>query len=135
MITIELVHPFQQKAVQSWKFDVNCRSVSIGRSRQNDITLMSAVVSRHHAVLKQDDKGWRVEALGTNGCFMEDKPIQKAYLESGAVFRIARTGPRLRFIIDATVAGADEPDTRRPTRLRPEDILTARETWLGGDDD
>ncbi len=137
VITVELVHPLQQKVVQSWKFDSSCQSISIGRSRQNEITLMSAVVSRHHAVMRRDERGWCVEALGANGCFIEDKPVQKAYLHSGTVVRIAKTGPRLRFVLDTEVEAPRKQQRlgRQTERVKKEDILSARETWLGDDKD
>lgn len=129
MIVIELINPLQQKAIQSWKFDLNSESISIGRSRQKDIPLASAVVSRDHAVLKRDIKGWHVEAVGANGCFVDDKLVEKAYLRNGSVFRIAKTGPYLRFTLDASAVESGRERKAAPRRC--EDTLSARETWLG----
>ena len=137
MITIELIHPFEQKAVQSWKFDLAQKSISIGRSRKNDIPLASAVVSRNHAVLHREARGWRLEPLGTNGCFIEEKPAAQVYLRNGQVFRIAKTGPRLRI-----VQGADPDEAslllqqRRSRQLASakENTLSSRDTFVGGND-
>lgn len=138
MVTVELVHPLQQKVVQSWKFDSTQQSISIGRSRQNDITLMSAVVSRNHAIVRRDESGWRLEPLGANGCFVDERPARQTYLHSGQIIRIAKTGPRLRFVLDIDADGPQSPQRprlgRQASRMPKEDILSARDTWLGGDE-
>ena len=132
-IVIELINPLQQKAIQSWKFNLSAESISIGRSRQKDIPLVSAVVSRDHAILKRDVKGWHVEAVGANGCFIDGQAVEKAYLRNGTVFRVAKTGPYLRFTFDASASEPDKSGRQKKSTLRTDDTLSARETWLGGD--
>ena len=133
MLAIELIHPLKQQAIQSWKFDLAQKSISIGRSRTNDIPLASAVVSRNHAVLHREALGWRLELLGTNGCFIDEKLTTQAYLRDGQIFRIARTGPYLRVVLRAEAAEVpllrQRQQQRRP--LRSEDAFSARETFVG----
>ena len=139
MITVDLIHPIRKEAVQSWTFDESQRVVRIGRSRKNDISLLSGVVSREHAALKFDGKRWTLHSLGANGCYLDDRPVKSITLDDGAIFRIARTGPRLRIRVDvsqvidfrATQPGSSQvqkPASR--SRLSQEEITTARETWI-----
>ncbi|MEO0948537.1 MAG: FHA domain-containing protein [Cyanobacteria bacterium J06641_5] len=132
MVKIELVHPLQEKVVQSWQFDLTQQTISIGRSRQNDVILMSAVVSRHHAVLHRDTTGWNLEPLGHNGCFIDDKPVGQKLLRNGQIFRIARTGPRLRLVLEANASETPQPQsTRQSTDAAAENPLSSRETFFG----
>lgn len=133
MIAIELVHPLQEKAIQSWKFDLARQSISIGRSRQNDIILMSAVVSRHHANLYRDANGWHLEPLGHNGCFIDEKPVTQAHLRNGQTFRLARTGPRLRVVLGSEAAETPPSPQQQSQSEQPleENALSARETFVG----
>ena len=50
--------------------------LTIGRSRQNDISLEITEVSRHHAELRQKDTGWQIVDLGSsNGTFLAGKRL------------------------------------------------------------
>ncbi len=144
MIAVDLIHPIRKEAVQSWTFDESQLVVRIGRSRRNDITLLSGVVSREHAVLKFDGQNWLLESLGANGCYFDDRPVKSLPLSDGEVFRIARTGPRLRVRINASQVvdfRSTQPENPQAaeaaaamkaprSRLSQEEITTARETWI-----
>lgn len=139
-ITVDLVHPIRLDAVQSWTFDTAQTSIRIGRSRRNDITLFSGVVSREHAVLKFDGRTWTLCSLGTNGCFLNDRLVKNPVVSDGDIFRVARTGPRLRVRIHTPSPATDRRKPRKPSlsaaqtsphpRLSQEEIVTARETWM-----
>lgn len=139
-IAVDLIHPTRKEAVQTWTFDASQRIIHIGRSRGNEISLLSGVVSRKHAVLKFDGKYWILESLGTNGCYLDDRLVKNIALGNGAIFRIARTGPRLRVRIESFQAAAPLPPLPRSirpearqaprSRLSQEEITTARETWV-----
>lgn len=144
-IVVELIHPIRREAVQSWTFDTSQTCIRIGRSRRNDITLFSGVVSREHAMLKSDGRTWTLQSLGTNGCYRSDRLVKNPVVSDGDVFRIARTGPRLRIRVEATapVAGSNgprqrphsaAPSTPPRSRLSQEEIVTARETWMASED-
>ena len=141
-VTVDLVHPIRQDAVQSWTFDAAKTSIRIGRSRHNDITLFSGVVSREHAMLEFDGRIWTLRSLGTNGCFLNDRLVKNPVISDGDIFRVARTGPRLRVRIHATSPATDRRNpwqalrsataarTSSRSRLSQEEIVTARETWM-----
>lgn len=143
MIVVELIHPIRKEAVQSWTFDESQQtSVRIGRSRRNDIALLSGVVSREHAMLKFEGGAWNLQSLGTNGCFVDDRLVKSAAVSDGEIFRIARTGPRLRVrLTAATPTDPRSPQSQRArlermttpprSRLTQEEVTTARETWMG----
>ncbi|MEO0947398.1 MAG: FHA domain-containing protein [Cyanobacteria bacterium J06641_5] len=142
-VTVDLVHPIRQDAVQSWTFDATKTSIRIGRSRHNDITLFSGVVSREHAMLEFDGRVWMLRSLGTNGCFLNDRLVRNPVISDGDIFRVARTGPRLRVRIHTpspaatnrrdpwrALRSATTARTAPRSRLSQEEIVTARETWM-----
>lgn len=136
-IIIDLIHPISLKAVQSWTFAASQASIRIGRSRRNDIALFSGVVSRAHAMLQFDTHAWTLQSLGTNGCYRDNKLVRSPVVRDGDIFRIAKTGPRLRVRFQATASVAQPLNpqlaTQRSRRgcLSKAEILTARGTWLG----
>lgn len=131
MCIIELIHPLKQTTLQSWNFDRAQQLISIGRSRKNDIPLASAVVSRSHAVLERDSLGWRLKPLGANGCFINEKPAEQTYLRSGQIFRVARTGPSLRFVQAGGEMSLRQQRQQQHKLGRPEDTLSDRDTFVG----
>ena len=67
-------------------------SVTLGREPDNDITIESDVVSRHHAVLEKRDSGYLVRDLGsTNGLNLAGRPLQEISLASGDYVCIGHT--------------------------------------------
>ena len=64
--------------------------VTIGRSRSNDISLDDARVSRHHARIVRDERGFLIEDLNSrNGTRVDDHAVRdSASLTDGAVVRI-----------------------------------------------
>jgi hypothetical protein len=59
-------------------------SVVLGRSRDCDIVVDDANVSRRHAELRQDGSGWRVVDLGsTNGIKVNRRRVDQAVLHHG----------------------------------------------------
>jgi hypothetical protein len=58
--------------------------IVIGRSRDCDVVVDDANVSRHHAELVHDGSGWRVVDLGsTNGIKVNRRRVEQAALRSG----------------------------------------------------
>lgn len=133
MFAIELIHPLEEKAIQSWTFDRAQRSISIGRSRKNDIPLASAVVSRSHATIERDATGWCLKPVGANGCFIGGKLVTRAYLLNDQVVRVARSGPRLRVVYKADTAATPLLQQRQESResMNPKDTLSIRDTYTG----
>jgi len=114
-IVVGLIHPTRQETIQSWTFDAPQASIRIGRSRRNDITLFSRVVSREHAMLHFDGRTLMLQNLGTNGCYRNDRLVRSPVVSDGDIFRIAKTGPRLRICIEAASSAAGF----RPSRQAP----------------
>ena len=56
--------------------------MTIGRSSQNDITISSKIVSRHHARLIRDGKAYSLEILpeATNRVLFEGRPVKQTLL-------------------------------------------------------
>lgn len=98
-ITLTLLHPFQDVAVQSWTFN-NKRLIRVGRSKDNDVVLYSAVVSRYHLEIELKDRKWEVVSLGVNGTYLSGKRIEKITAEDEMVLRLASSGPQIQIHIN-----------------------------------
>jgi len=82
--------------LQTW--DVGERTlIHIGRASECDVVISNPVVSRSHAYLRRDELGWQLSVISQNGVFMNGERIQGARLFNGSEFRLAATGPFLRF--------------------------------------
>jgi pSer/pThr/pTyr-binding forkhead associated (FHA) protein len=95
VITLVLLHPLQGTPVQTWTFQDES-VVRIGRAHDNDVVLLSAVVSRHHVEVRQTGNTWDVINLGTNGTYIEGKRVDKVAAQDGMVIRLARSGPKIQ---------------------------------------
>jgi pSer/pThr/pTyr-binding forkhead associated (FHA) protein len=94
VIRLVLLHPHQTIPIKSWTFKDES-VIRVGRASDNQIVLYSAVVSRRHLEIRQQDDSWVVLSYGTNGTYVNDRPISKEIAEDGMVIRLARSGPRL----------------------------------------
>lgn len=130
MITLTLLHPFQDTPVQNWTFEKE-PVIRIGRSTDNNVILYSAVVSRHHLELRRgEDSQWELRNLGRNGTYLDGKRITQVSVVDGTVIRIARSGPKIKISIDATTGTKPQPWPFLWPRLpngksRVEQVLTA----------
>lgn len=95
MITLTLLHPVQLSPVQNWTFDEST-PVRIGRASDNQVILYSAVVSRHHAEIRQVNSTWELVSLGANGTYVDGKRITQVPIQDGMIIRLARSGPNLQ---------------------------------------
>jgi pSer/pThr/pTyr-binding forkhead associated (FHA) protein len=85
--------------VQSWTFESE-EVVRIGRATDNQVVLFSAVVSRHHAELRQHDiDGWKLINISANGTYLEGEAIKEIALSSGMIVRLATSGPKIHIAI------------------------------------
>ncbi|MFY7933449.1 MAG: FHA domain-containing protein [Microcystis aeruginosa] len=97
VITLTLLHPNQATPLQHWQFDNDQSTILIGRALDNHVVLYSAVVSRRHLEIRHNDQGdWELENLGTNGTFLNGKPIEKTAVVDGMVVRLATSGPQIQ---------------------------------------
>ena len=76
--------------------------MTIGRSSQNDITLMDWTVSRTHARLSFSKNAWLIEDLGSaNGIIFEGERVAEKLLQPGDTFQI---GESTLYLIQENVA-------------------------------
>jgi pSer/pThr/pTyr-binding forkhead associated (FHA) protein len=100
--------------------------ITIGRARENSITLNSDAVSRHHAILEYASgevvlRDWQSK----NGVLLHQQRVTRAPLKEGDTFQI---GP-FRFFIEINPAAAPQPSAVVPpqdyrTMAAPEDVGT-----------
>lgn len=95
-MSLQLLATAHGQALQSWEF-VDRPIIQIGRSRDCDVVISSPVVSRSHAYLRGDGPNWELCCVSQNGVFVGGARVQSLYLSDDEVFRLAATGPFLRF--------------------------------------
>jgi len=85
----------REVAVLSWDdqtMRVSKRRVLLGRSRECDIQVEDANVSRRHAELRQEGASyWIVDLESTNGVEVNGRRVKRAKLESGDSFTVGST--------------------------------------------
>jgi hypothetical protein len=85
----------REVAVLSWngqRLRVDKRRVVLGRSRECDIQVDDANVSRRHAELRQEGTSfWIVDLDSTNGLEVNGKRVKRAKLEPGDSFTVGST--------------------------------------------
>ena len=99
MIKLTLLHPLQSIPVRSWTFEDE-QVVRLGRSTENHVVLFSAVVSRRHIELRRSGITWELINLGTNGTYLDGKPIVKVPVVDGLIVHLARSGPKIQINVD-----------------------------------
>lgn len=98
------------------------RTVSIGRTRDNAVSLPGSLISRRHAALDWNGGEWRLRDLGsTNGTFVNGRRIREIGLTDGSRFvigdfalrlSVATTGPSdLETALDAMALDEPHPAT------------------------
>lgn len=110
MIKLTLLHPLQSIPVRSWTFFEDEVVIRIGRSTDNHVVLYSAVVSRHHVEIRWTGQNWEVVNLGTNGTYLDGKPIIQTLVEDGLIIHLARSGPKIQINLGEK---ALKPETSR----------------------
>lgn len=100
MITLTLLHPGKPEPVQNWTFSSQ-PTIRIGRSKDNDVVLFSAVVSRHHLEIKRSGNQWELINLGTNGTYIDGEPITKALARDGLIVHLASSGPKIQIHLES----------------------------------
>ncbi|MDY6938788.1 MAG: FHA domain-containing protein [Cyanobacteriota bacterium] len=109
MITLVLLHPTQNTVLRSWKFD-DKSAIRIGRAKTNDVTIVSAVVSRLHMELWKTASNWEAIGYGANGTYVNGERINQAPVVDGMVIRLGSSGPKLQIQL------RDTQDTSQPGR-------------------
>ncbi|MFP4133637.1 MAG: FHA domain-containing protein [Halothece sp.] len=128
MITLALLHPQHSVAVQTWRFEPKS-VIRIGRSRNNEVTLYSAVVSRHHVEIRRKGKDWEVVNTGSNGTFCDGKRISRAAVKNGMVIRLASSGPQLQIWTDVLTSEKKPQETSPKRPISKQDLEKAQGTF------
>jgi hypothetical protein len=88
-------------------FDVES-GAKLGRAPDCDVQLSHSSVSRHHALLERDERGWCVVDAGSvNGVVFGGGRVGRAPLSDGAVFALGDVELRFRALIEVTGPGVD----------------------------
>jgi len=95
VISLSLLHPTQLVAVQGWVFE-DIDVIKIGRANDNNVIIYSAVVSRHHAELWQNQGKWEIINFGANGTYVDDLAIIQVPVKDGMIIRLGNSGPKLQ---------------------------------------
>lgn len=95
-VLLQLLATAHGQPLQSWEF-ADRPLIQIGRSPDCDVVISSPVVSRSHAYIRLTPAGWELGVVSQNGVFVEGTRVPELLLAEGTVFRLAATGPFLRF--------------------------------------
>jgi pSer/pThr/pTyr-binding forkhead associated (FHA) protein len=113
-IALDLLDSGQGHPMQTWRFEGKS-VVRIGRSDENDVTIVDPRVSRLHAELQLGQSGWQLVSMGRNGVLVDGLPITQVGLSDKKTFQLGSSGPLLRFrenhLSAQNTATLDEIDT------------------------
>ena len=102
MVTLTLLDPKASTPLKQWNFTLRS-TIRIGRSPGNDIILDDPLVSRQHLELQAmpspSGNLWQLVNQGTNGTFLDGVLVSRSVVPDGAMIRLAREGPLLKFQI------------------------------------
>ena len=77
--------------------DVGRASVSVGRGYMNDIVLDDVTVSREHALVSLEDRGFKIsDASSLNGTYVNRVRVDSVYLRNGDEIQIGKY--RFKFV-------------------------------------
>lgn len=124
-------------ASRTWEIDLTRDSVSIGRSADNDIVLDVPQVTRRHARIERQTRGFLLRDVGsTNGTWMKGERVDARLLQDGDTFRIGPATILFKAAFeneDLTIVGQPRALT---ARLRPVVFVPGfmgSELWLGSE--
>ncbi|MEB3281768.1 MAG: FHA domain-containing protein [Lyngbya sp.] len=87
-------------------------TIRIGRAKDNDIVIYNAVVSRHHLELWNRESGWEALCFGTNGTYINNKPLNQFFIKDGMVIRLGHSGPRLMVKLSSVMKNELPPSAK-----------------------
>ena len=129
MITLVLLHPLQGTPVQTWTFQDDS-VIRLGRAHDNNVVLLSAVVSRHHVEIRNQGKEWEAINLGTNGTYIDGKRVDKMAVNDGMVIRLARSGPKIQINLTAQTIPSSFPESMMSPRSPREEEVDSASTSI-----
>lgn len=113
MITLTLLSPHNSNLVQKWQFNSQS-TIRIGRSKNNDVILYSAVVSRYHLELRNHGFGWELLSYGVNGTYIDGERVYHVAVEDGMLINIGDSGPKIRINITGAPLN-NQPQCHQPS--------------------
>ena len=73
-------------------YSMRQRVTSIGRSSQNDVVLEDPTVSRHHATVRREDRGYFLyDFASTNGTRVNGRKVYRKKLADGDIIELGRS--------------------------------------------
>ena len=70
-------------------FQLDSNEVTVGRAKENSVVIADVLISRKHAVFRQDKGQWTVESVGMNGVAVNNiivgLPLDHNRLENGPI--------------------------------------------------
>ena len=110
-------------------FELTGGEVFIGREATNQICIIDPSISRKHALIKQDDDGFKISDLESlNGTFVNDMPVSECLLEHGD--KIAVGDVMLLFLLH----DADSEVPRLAVSFDEQELVTQSLIKLRNDD-
>jgi ABC-type multidrug transport system ATPase subunit len=103
----------------------------IGRDPQADFSVSDARVSWQHAILEQDDSGWRLQDAGsTNGTFVAGQRVRQVAISGTCAVRLGHPedGP----LLHCTLIGAPAPAGEAPVQVQAATAVWADGSAAGG---
>jgi len=118
-ILVQIVHidgPRRGHIDESYK-----NNITIGRTPSCDVVFPAdmRIVSRKHAEIIREGNRFLLKSLGRNGCFVNGKLVEQAYLKQGDVIALAEGGPKISFLSTMKPAHTTAPGETPPALHRP----------------
>ncbi len=90
--------------------DLDQPVVTLGRSPDCNVVFPDSVpgMSRHHATISQDDRGWKIIDAGSrNGTFVNRAPIKRHYLKDGDLINLGPLPMTFKVVVPMPVPSGD----------------------------
>ena len=98
-------------------YDLRDEPITIGRARDNNLTVRDGRASRMHCKLERDGDAWQVIDTGSqNGTFMNGRRVRKASLRPGDVLQVGST----RITLEKKSTVPELSETRTETEIKVE---------------
>ncbi len=95
MVIVTLLDPETQMSQQQWYFEQGA-VIWVGRALENDVVLISPLVSRRHLELRCQGQDGEFRNHGANGLYRAGESISQGTFTETICLQLARGGPMLR---------------------------------------
>ncbi|MBD3345495.1 MAG: FHA domain-containing protein [Chitinivibrionales bacterium] len=88
---VKAVLDLKEKDAILVSYELPEKEVTIGRSRDNSISIADKSISRHHALIAFTDKGFRIKDLNSlNSIYVNEIKIREAVLQDGDIIELGK---------------------------------------------